>query len=84
MPLSWKKELRMFGWKGIQQKFKKSKSEVSKSILFDFSTFLLPSHLFDFSVFLLFFFSLDSQRFKFCTFSRACSEEEKQKGAKGV
>ena len=48
--LSWKKELRMFGWKGIRQKFKKSKSEQSKSILFDFSSSLSP---FDFSTFLL-------------------------------
>ena len=45
MPLSWKKELRMFGWKGIQQKFKKSKSEVSKSILFDFRLFDFSSSL---------------------------------------
>ena len=71
--LSWKKELRMFRWKGIPQKFKQSKSEKSKSILFDFSTFLLPSHLFDLSAFRLFFFPLDSQRFKFCTFRCAFS-----------
>jgi len=44
----------MFGWIGIRQKFKKSKSEKSKSILFDFSTFLLSSHL---STFRLFSFS---------------------------
>ena len=38
--LSWKKELRMFGWKGIPQKSKQSKSEKSKSIQY-FSTFRL-------------------------------------------
>ena len=65
--------LNTLSWKGIQQKFKKSKSEKSKSILFDFSTFLLASHL---STFRLFFFPLDSQRFKCCTFSCACSSEK--------
>ena len=38
-----------------------------------FSTFLLPSHL---STFRLFFFPLDSQRFKFCTFSCGSSAEK--------
>ena len=67
----------MLGWKGIRQKFNKSKSEKSKSILFDFSSSLSTlnglsynsksekskSILFDFSTFRL-FFPLDSQRFK--------------------
>ena len=34
--LSWKEQVRMLGWKGIREKIKKSKSEKSKSILFDF------------------------------------------------
>ena len=68
--LSRKKELRMFGWKDIRQNIQKSESEKSKSMLFDFSTFLLPYQLLTFR---LFFFLLNSQRFKFCTLSCACS-----------
>jgi len=44
----------MFSWKGIRQKFKQSKSEKSKSILFNFSTFEIHKDifpLFDFSFF---------------------------------
>ena len=68
----------MFSWNGIRQKFKKSKSDKSKSMFFDCSTFRffffpLAFRLFDISVFRFFFFPLDSQRFKFCTFSCACS-----------
>ena len=40
---------------------------------FDFSSTLSP---FDFWTFRLFFFPLDSQRFKFCTFSGVCSAEK--------
>ena len=52
--LSWKKELHMFNWKDIRQI---SKSEKSKSILFNFSTFRFfeiqneAFLLFDFSTF---------------------------------
>ena len=60
----------MFRWKGIR---KNSNSQKVKSQKVYFSTFLLPSHLFDLSGFRLFFFPLDSQRFKFCTFRCAFS-----------
>ena len=35
----------MFGWEGIRQKFKKSKSKKSKHILFDFSTLFTHIYL---------------------------------------
>ena len=74
----------MFGWKGIRQKFKQSKSEKSKSILFDFFEIknnpfipVLTSRLFEIDTFSLFdflffdfstIFEIQTKPFHFSTF----------------